>query len=100
MDKASTLIYTITAFVSILAFMCIAALIFSFQGCSTKQEIKYEQILVPTPQICDFNITYEPQISTSDMQNILKSVTDLSFDSKELRREIQQVPCLNINYKD
>lgn len=98
--RVNVLIQVISAIVGVLALMCILTLILSMQGCSSKEQIKYENVFVPTPQKCDFNITYEPQISTADLQSILKSVTDLSFDSKELRRLIKATPCLNVNYKE
>ena len=99
MRVISTFLNILTLFVGVIAVMCIISLIFSLQGCS-KEVIKYEQVQIPTPQMCDFNISYEPQISTADLQSTLKSLTDLSFDSKELRRLIKATPCLNINYKE
>lgn len=65
-------------------------------GCSNKT--KYEQVLISTPMKCDFNISYEPQISTANLQDIVTSLTNLSYDSKELRRLIKVTPCLNVNY--
>ena len=100
MRGVSTFLNLLTLFVGVIAAMCVISLILSLQGCSSKEVVKYEQILIPTPQMCDFNISYEPQISTADLQSTLKSLTDLSFDSKELRRLIKATPCLNINYRE
>ena len=100
MRGISTFLNVLTLFVGVIAAMCVISLIFSLQGCNGKEVIKYEQLQMPTPQMCDFNISYEPQISTADLQSTLKSLTNLSFDSKKLRRLIKATPCLNINYKE
>ena len=99
MRRIETITMIATAIFAVLAFMAICTAIFSIQGCA-KTEVEYRNVLVPTPVQCDFNITHAPEINTGDLQNMLKSLKDLSFDSKKIRREIQQVPCLNINYKD
>lgn len=90
---------TITAIFAILAFMAICAAFFSIQGC-TKTEVEYRNVLVPTPMQCDFNITHAPEINTGDLHQMLKTIKDLSYDSKEIRQIVKQTPCLNINYKD
>ena len=86
--------------VMLFAFAWVMLFILTIQGCSGKEVIKYEQVLVPTPQVCDLNISYEPQINTENLQDMLKSLKDLSYDSKELRKTIREVPCLKINYRD
>ena len=98
MKETEILAMIATALFGFIAFLCVCAVIFSVQGCSAK--VEYKETFIPTPQKCDFNISHAPEINTGDLQNMLKSLKDLSFDSKEIRREIQQVPCLNINYKD
>ncbi len=98
MRKSEIFLTIATAIFAIGAFFCVLFVAFSLQGCSAKTE--YKEVFLPTPQKCDFNITHAPEIVTGDLQGMLKSLKDLSFDSKEIRREIQQVPCLNINYKD
>lgn len=95
-SQFDTMAQIIAALISVIVFIALAAVALSLQGCSSKEQ--YKQVLTPVPQKCDFNITYEPQISTADLQSILKSVTDLSFDSKELRRLIKSTPCLDVNY--
>lgn len=88
-----------TAIFAILAFMAICTAIFSIQGCA-KTEVEYKNVLVPTPMQCDFNISHAPEINTGDLQQMLKTIKDLSYDSKEIRQIVKQTPCLNVNYKD
>lgn len=68
-------------------------------GCADKAT-EYKVQLVPTPQLCDVTIPYEPEINTSDYANIAKSLKDLAYDSKEMRRIMREIPCLNLTYKD
>ena len=98
MQKSELFLTIATALFALGAFFCVIFVAFSLQGCSAK--VEYKETFIPTPQKCDFNISHAPEINTGDLQNMLKSLKDLSFDSKEIRREIRQVPCLNINYKD
>lgn len=91
--------YVLVMFFSLCA-VCIV--LFSMTGCSGKEVVRteYKEILVPTPQKCDFNISHAPEINTGEMQQMLKSLKDLSYDSKELRQIIKETPCLNVNYKN
>lgn len=68
-------------------------------GCADKAT-EYKVQLVPTPQQCDVTIPYEPEINTGDLAAIAKSLKDLAFDSKEMRRIMREIPCLNLTYKD
>lgn len=85
-----------------LSLIAVCVVLFSISGCSGKEVIRteYKEILVPTPQKCDFNISHSPEINTNEMQQMLKSLKDLSYDSKELRQIIKETPCLNVNYKN
>lgn len=68
-------------------------------GC-TKTEIVYKdkivEVYVPTPQKCDYTLSKEPSLDTSSNENLLNSLTELSYDSVKLRKEIKNIPCLNI----
>ena len=99
MRRIETITMIATAIFAILAFMAICAAIFSIQGCA-KTEVEYRNVLVPTPMQCDFNITHAPEINTGDLHQMLKTIKDLSYDSKEIRQIVKQTPCLNVNYKD
>lgn len=99
MRRIETITMIATAIFAILAFMAICTAIFSIQGCA-KTEVEYRNVLVPTPMQCDFNITHAPEINTGDLHQMLKTIKDLSYDSKEIRQIVKQTPCLNVNYKD
>lgn len=99
MRRIETITMIATAIFAVLAFMAICTAIFSIQGCA-KTEVEYRNVLVPTPVQCDFNITHAPEINTGDLHQMLKTIKDLSYDSKEIRQIVKQTPCLNVNYKD
>lgn len=83
----------VTAIVSILACASVAALIFSLQGCSSKEIV---EVKMPVPMVCEYNLTKQPIIRTSTNVELLETLTNLSYDGRMLRDDIKSIPCLDI----
>ena len=82
-----------TAIVSVLACAIVAALIFSLQGCSSKEIV---EVRTPVPMVCEYNLTKQPIIRTSTNVELLETLTNLSYDGRMLREDLKSIPCLNI----
>lgn len=70
-------------------------------GCSkVEYRDKIVEVYMPVPQKCDYNLSKEPSMDTSSNENLLNSLTELSYDSVKIRNELKSIPCLNIKWKD
>lgn len=66
-------------------------------GCSkVEYKDKIVEVYMPIPQKCDYNLSKEPSLDTSTNESLLNSLTELSYDSVKIRKELRSIPCLNI----
>lgn len=89
----------ITAVVVCLAMLIVGFAILTTVGCAKQCEKcndKFVEVKVPVPQKCDFVLRPKPDINTSTMQDVYKSVIELALDGVELRKKLELVPCLRI----
>lgn len=89
----------ITAVVVCLAMLIVGFAILATTGCAKQCEKcndKFVEVKVPVPQQCDFVLRPKPDINTSTMQSVYKSVTRLALDGVEIRKELELIPCLRI----
>lgn len=89
----------ITAVVVCLAMLIIGFVILTTIGCAKQCEKcseKFVEVKVPVPQRCDFVLRPKPDINTSTMQGVYKSITELALDGVELRKKLELAPCLRI----
>lgn len=89
----------ITAVVVFVAMSIVGFAILTTVGCAKQCEKcneKFVEVKVPVPQKCDFVLGPKPDINTSTMQGVYKSVTELALDGVELRKKLELVPCLRI----
>lgn len=93
----------ITAAVVCILMMIAGFAILTTVGCAKQCEKcndKFVEVKVPVPQKCDFVLRPKPDINTSTIQSVYKSVTELALDGVELRKKLELVPCLNSIYKE
>lgn len=89
----------ITAIVVCIAMLIVGFAILTTVGCAKQCEKcndKFVEVKVPVPQQCDFVLRPKPDINTSTMQDVYRSITGLALDGVELREELELVPCLRI----
>lgn len=86
-------------------FVICICIIITFTACSKPCESytcpeKIINVNIPVPTKCDFYIYSKPEINTSTMQGVYNSITELSLDGVEIRKQLDLIPCLNLIYKD
>lgn len=89
----------ITAIAVCVTMLIVCFVILTTIGCAKQCEKcndKFVEVKVPVPQQCDFALRPKPDINTSTIQSMYKSVTELVLDGVELRKELKLVPCLRI----
>lgn len=102
-DIKEMAIYFANAILLVVAMIIVAFVILTTMGCSSKEQVcepveKIVEVYKPVPMKCDLNISFAPDINTTTLQSMLNSVTELTLDGIKVRKEIIEVPCLNINY--
>lgn len=81
-----------TELTSILFVLCLISIAFCLFGCSTTT--KYEKVNIPVPKECEYNLTKQPEIRNGNLKEILETITELSLDSKQIRQDINDIPCI------
>lgn len=93
----------ITAVVVCLAMLIVGFAVLTTIGCAKQCEKcndKFVEVKVPVPQKCNFVLRPKPDINTSTMQGVYKSITQFALDGVELRKKLELAPCLNLIYME
>lgn len=88
-----TFLLLVAALVSVLLCGALFALVLSFVGCSSKEIV---EVKMPVPVVCEYNLTKAPIIRTSSTEELLETITNLSYDGRIIRDDLRSIPCLDI----
>lgn len=88
-----TFLLLVAALVSVLLCGALFAIVLSFVGCSSKEIV---EVKLPVPVVCEYNLTKSPVIRTSSTEELLETITNLSYDGRIIRDDLRSIPCLDI----